>query len=291
MYRAVLKGVTERGVRRIRGAHSTSEQDRLAIEEPLELRVNGEPLAVTMRTPGDDAKLAVGFLFAEGIVGSIDEISSIAPCGRVGEVGYGNVIEISPAPGVHFDVERVSASRRGTLTTAACGVCGRRSVDDLLTLAGKVGHAEPLPVSVISRAMSALASVQTNFELTGGVHAAAAFSADGTLLAGFEDVGRHNAVDKVIGALVHERLLSSPIVRGARQPPSPAAALLVVSGRASFEIVQKAAMARIPVVASVSAASSLAVELAEEAGIALVGFVRDGSMNLYSHPERLSALP
>lgn len=287
-----MKGVIERQIQRVRAGDVKPAEDSIAVEEPLEIRVNGDALAVTMRTPGDDARLAIGFLFAEGILGDIDELGTIAPCGRPGSEGFGNVIDVTPAPGVRFELEKVGASTRGTLTTSACGVCGRRSVDDLLAQVGSVGEAAQVPCSTVSRAMAQLASVQENFRHTGGVHAAAAFDAEGTLLHGFEDVGRHNAVDKVVGALVQDRRVTSPILRGVRrQQRSTGAALLAVSGRASFEILQKASMARIPIVASVSAPSSLAVELADRAGICLVGFVRDGAFNLYSHPERLSGLP
>ncbi|MFL5322450.1 MAG: formate dehydrogenase accessory sulfurtransferase FdhD [Myxococcaceae bacterium] len=275
---------------KVRGASSESIDDRIAIEEPLEIRVNGEVVAITMRTPGEDARLALGFLFSEGIVGSIDDVGTIAPCGRPGDDGYGNAIEVTPSPGVHFELEKVAASRRGTLTTAACGVCGRRSVDDLLALTGTVGDSRPLPIATVPGAFAQLSTIQQNFRETGGVHAAAAISHDGNLIHGFEDVGRHNAVDKVIGALIQDRRVSSPMLRGARRPSDTDVALLVVSGRASFEIIQKAAMARIPVVASVSAASSLAIELADRANVALVGFVREGAMNVYTHRERLSGL-
>jgi FdhD protein len=255
------------------------------VEEPLEIRVHGDAVATTMRTPGDDRQLALGFLFAEGILRSRDDVSAVFHCGHPGAEGYGNVIEVTPTPGAR--VERVPATRRGTLTTSACGVCGRSTVEDLVAACGPVGfEGLRVPAGRIAAAPQTLRLAQANFARTGGVHAAAALSPEGELLAAFEDVGRHNAVDKVVGALLVENRVgtpfSSPPVEDARR-----AAILVVSGRASFEIIQKAAMARIPIVASVSAASSLAVDLAQRTGVTLATFVRQGRFNLFSHPERL----
>ncbi|MCI0670056.1 MAG: formate dehydrogenase accessory sulfurtransferase FdhD [Myxococcaceae bacterium] len=263
-------------------------EDSVAVEEPLEIRVAGEPVAITMRTPGDDARLAVGFLFSEGIVRSIDDVGTVAPCGRPGDEGYGNVVDVTPAPGVVLDVERVETSRRGTLTTAACGVCGRRAVDDLLARCGRVTEATRVPASLVAEAPVILRRTQALFSRTGGVHGAAALGAGGEVLAAFEDVGRHNAVDKVVGELLHTRRIGTHTLERP-SPGGPRPAVLVVSGRASFEMVQKAAMAGIPVVASVSAASSLAVDLAERTGIALATFVRDGRFNLHTHPMRVDA--
>jgi FdhD protein len=281
-------GVTRRAVRRYgEAALGPSEEDTIAVEEPLEIRVSGDAVATTMRTPGNDRQLAVGFLFSEGIVRSVEDVGSLFHCGRPGEEGYGNALEVTPAPGVVLEVERVDTARRGTLTTAACGVCGRRSVEDLLATCAPVPPGPLLSAAVVARAAERLREVQRNFARTGGVHAAVALDEAGEVLAAFEDVGRHNAVDKVVGALVLEGT-----VRAARAPSAPAPArpprLLVVSGRASFEIIQKAAMARIPVVASVSAASSLAIDLAQRAGVTLATFVRGGRFNVYTHAERLS---
>ena len=281
-------GVSERAASRVRRAagegFQADETSRpVAVEEPLEIRVASDPIAVTMRTPGDDARLAVGFLFGEGIIRSIDQLGAVAHCGRPGEDGYGNVIEVTAAPGVVLDVERVAAARRGTLTTSACGVCGRRSIDDLLANCGTVQPGPRVSIGVLAGSAQRLSSGQTSFPLTGGAHAAAALDARGELLACFEDVGRHNAVDKVIGALVYERRVPAT-------PGDVAPCILVVSGRASFEIVQKAAVARIPIVASVSAATTLAIDLAVKTGITLAGFLRGDELNLYSHPERISGL-
>lgn len=277
-------GMAERPVRRIQaGALAPLATDAVAIEEPLEIRVAGDAVAITMRTPGADAQLAAGFLFAEGIIHNVDDLGTLSHCGRVGEEGYGNVLDVIPAPGVHFDLERVQATRRGTLTTAACGVCGRRSVDDLLALVAPLEVVERIPRRLVASAPELLRAAQATFSRTGGTHAAALLAADGTTLAVHEDVGRHNAVDKVVGTLLLAARLGNP-----RTPEAaPAPAVLVVSGRSSFEMVQKAAMARIPVLASVGAATTLAIDLASRAGVTLAAFVRNGTFNLYTHPERL----
>ncbi|HZS37032.1 MAG TPA: formate dehydrogenase accessory sulfurtransferase FdhD [Polyangia bacterium] len=262
--------------RRAAGAGGAAEtlDDAVAIEEPLEIRVDGETVAITMRTPGDDARLALGFLYGEGIIASLADVGTVAHCGRPGDEGWGNVLDVRSGPGVTLDVERVLDSRRWSVTSSACGVCGRRSIADLVERCPRLDGGPRLDASAIARAIDALAASQPNFARTGGIHAAAAFDAAGALLACHEDVGRHNAVDKTIGALLYAARLKD-------------ASLLAVSGRSSFEIVQKAAAARIPIVASVSAASSLAIDLAESAGLTLAGFVRGGSLNVYTHPERL----
>ncbi len=277
-----MKGIVERTVTQFAGesAERTSRLDWIAVEEPLEIRVATDPIAITMRTPGDDALLALGFLLSEGIIRSIDDVGSVAHCGRPGEEGFGNVIDVTAAPGVSLDIDKVQATRRGTLTTSACGVCGRRSVDDLFAICGQVPPGPILDLHVVASATERLRNAQHNFSQTGGVHAAAALNAQGDMLAAHEDVGRHNAVDKAA-----IRLGNRPAIA-----PENAPALLVVSGRASFEIVQKATVARIPIVASVSAPSSLAIDLAQRSGITLAGFVRHGSLNAYTHPERIAGL-
>jgi len=273
-----VKGVARREVRRVAaGVLQDPAEDDVVAEEPLEIRAQGETMAITMRTPGADRELAVGFLFAEGVIGSRDDVGRVSHCGRPDQEGFGNTIDVVPGPGVSLDIDRLSATRRGTLTTAACGVCGRRSVDDV------IARCAPLPVEPASIAATAIVSAveglrsrQPNFARTGGIHGAALHDAGGNVLSAFEDIGRHNAVDKVVGALIL-----------AGRVPGTAAALLVVSGRASYEVVQKASAARVPVIASVSAASSLAVDLARATGITLCGFVRDGKMTVYAHPERI----
>jgi FdhD protein len=277
-------GVAERPVRRVQsGAVAAVASDAVAIEEPLEIRVAGDAVAITMRTPGADAQLAAGFLFAEGIIRSMDDLGTMTHCGRVDEEGYGNVLDVIPAPGVHLDLERVQATRRGTLTTAACGVCGRRSVDDLLALVAPLPVVERISRRLVASSPELLRAAQATFSRTGGTHAAALLAADGSMLAVHEDVGRHNAVDKVVGTLLLGARLGNPRAPAKALPP----AVLVVSGRSSFEMVQKAAMARIPVLASVGAASTLGIDLATRAGVTLAAFVRNGTFNLYTHAERL----
>lgn len=264
-----------RWVRKFRMASvEATNDDPVIVEEPLEIRACGDPLSVTMRTPGDDTRLVVGFLFSEGLIQSIQDLLTVAYCGRPGEEGYGNVIDVTPAPGVDLSPERLGGLHRGTLTTSACGVCGRRSIDDLLALCGKNPKALSVSRRIIEQSTQKLLSVQKTFERTGGAHAALALRADGHPICGFEDIGRHNAVDKVIGALLYEKRLTE-------------ASILVVSGRVSFEIVQKAAVAQIPIVTSVSAASTLAIDLAKEANLTLATFVRGGGFNVYTHPERI----
>jgi len=254
----------------------------VAVEEPLEIRIAGDVVALTMRTPGDDADLALGFLFAEGIVATAADVGSVAHCGHPGSEGWGNVIEVTAGAGARLDWDRIDATRRGTLITSACGVCGRRSIDDLVASCAPLDPGPALARAVLSRAMEEMGDAQALFDRTGATHAAAIHDARGARLVLREDVGRHNAVDKAVGALLRAgRLGPSPTA------PETAPALLAVSGRASFEIVQKAMRARIPVVASVSAPTSLAVDLARRANVTLAGFVRDGRASLYAHPERI----
>jgi FdhD protein len=270
-----MRGVTRRPVQRIGGAASDGDlDDEIAVEEPLELRLAGDSLAVTMRTPGEDERLALGFLLAEGVIRSAADVGTISHCGRPGDEGYGNVIEVVPASGARLDFERVDETRRGSLTSSACGICGRKTIDDLLARVPTITRSIQVPAELLAQTTERLRDGQKNFARTGGVHSAAAFALDGTLLHQSEDVGRHNAVDKVVGALLQRDQLGQAVV-------------LAVSGRAGFEIAQKAAMARIPFVTSVGAASSLAIDLAERAGLTLAAFVRGGRMNLYTHPGRV----
>ncbi len=265
------------------GTPAPARSDVIAVEEPLEIRVAGDTVAITMRTPGADHALAAGFLLAEGIIRSVDDLGTLSHCGRTDQEGYGNALDVLPAPGVQLVWERVTASRRGTLTSAACGVCGRERIDDLLARIEPLGEMPPVDAALVASGPDRLRAAQQAFDRTGGTHAAMVLAADGTVLAVHEDVGRHNAVDKAVGALV----LAGAIGPCRAPAPGPRPALLVVSGRASFEMVQKAAMARIAVLASVGAASSLAVDLADRAGVALATFVRGGSFNLYTHGGRI----
>jgi FdhD protein len=255
--------------------------DAVAVEEPLEIRVDGEAVATTMRTPGADADLALGFLLAEGILRGASDVGTVTWCGRPGEDGYGNVIDVRSAAGIHLDPDRILDGARFQPMGSACGVCGRRSIDDLVARAGRVEAGTRVTSETVVGAVRAIRERQPIFSATGGLHAALLVSSSGEVLASAEDVGRHNAVDKAIGALLRRGLL------GASAPPEAGPAVLAVSSRAGFEIVQKAAAAGIPVVASVSAPTSLAVDLAETTGIALCGFVRDGRCNVYANGWRL----
>jgi FdhD protein len=242
-------------------------QDTVAVEEPLQIRLGNVDVAVTMRTPGHDRELAAGFLFTEGILASAAQIAAI----HQPEL---NEVTVVPAAGaeVNFD-----AAERNFYLTSSCGVCGKASVEAIHALGcGLVPLGEPFPSRIIQSLPDTLRARQTTFELTGGLHAAGLFSRSGELLALYEDVGRHNAVDKLIGA----ELL------GQRVPLTDR--ILVVSGRTSFELVQKAVVAGAPVLAAVGAPSSLAVEVARRFQLTLCGFVRDGRFNIYSCPERLA---
>jgi FdhD protein len=276
MSREISSGVERLEVLRHTGATCAPARDVVAVEEPLEIRIAGEAVAVTMRTPGHDHELVLGFLLAEGIVRSVDDVGGIAHCGRPGESG--NVIDVKSAPGHVIDWEPSGAMRRATLVTSACGVCGRRSIDDLLQRVGEVRDEARFSADWIRHLTRELSPRQVNFAASGGVHAAALWDAAGSSYVLREDVGRHNAVDKVIGRAALDRRL-----------PAQGMAL-VVSGRASFELVQKAAVARIPLLVSVSAPSSLAVAAARRSGMTLVGFAREDRFNVYSGEQRISGL-
>jgi len=265
--------------------HGAASLDAVAVEEPLEIRVDGEAVATTMRTPGADADLALGFLFAEGILAGASDVSSISHCGRPGEEGFGNVIDVRSAAGIRLDPERLLDGHRVAPISSACGVCGRRAIEGLTERIRPVDGSHRVAPALLVFAVDAISRSQPAFARTGGLHAAVLVADGGAILAAAEDVGRHNAVDKVIGALVRAGGL------GAGAPPTGAPAVLAVSGRTGFEIVQKAAAAGIPAVASISAPTSLAVDLAAAAGITLAGFVRAGTMNVYAHAERLDPVP
>jgi FdhD protein len=250
--------------------------DTLAVEEPLEIRIGGQSLTVTMRTPGNDVDLVHGFLLSEGMIGSAEDIVAARYCAGADDQGRNtyNVLDVTlRAP--------VPVTKRNFLTTGACGLCGKSALEEVRTRTRF-----PLPSGgpvVDSRVLAAMPGMlrdrQSVFDATGGLHAAGLFTAEGSALAVREDIGRHNAVDKVIGwALRETRIPAHDLV-------------LIVSGRASFELVQKAVMAGIPMLGAVSAPSSLAVDLAAEAGLSLVGFLRGDTMNVYSAPERIGTDP
>lgn len=260
------------------GRGRKSEDDDVVVEEPLEIRVAGDTLAFTMRTPGHDRELVLGFLLSEGIIRSADDVSGLAHCDRVDDDARGNVIEVTLSPGVRPPRadEDAPFTKRGTVTTSACGVCGRKAIDDLLARIEAVAEGERVRAEALASAVRALRERQPIFGATGGCHAAALVRLDGEHVVTHEDVGRHNAVDKVVGAQVRARAL--PLAGHA----------LVVSGRSSFEIVQKAAVAGIPIVAAVSAASSLAIEMARRANVTLVGFTRGDTFTVYAGEGRLA---
>ena len=259
-------------VTRYDGSIGKAVDDVLVVEEPLEIRVAGESFAVTMRTPGADRALALGFLYGEGIIREIGDVGRAEHCGRPGTPEYGNVIDVLPRPGELLDPERIRAGRRGTLTSSACGVCGREQVEDMIQRCQPINDDRAIQVAMVFFAQEQMRQSQYVFTQTGGVHAAAAFSETGDMYCCFEDIGRHNAVDKVVGHLLETHNISE----------GQGVQILAVSSRASFEIVQKAVVARIPVVVAVSAASSLAVDLAQEMGITLIGFAREKRMVVYT---------
>ena len=257
----------------------SSLADLLAAEEPLGIRIGGEAVSLTMRTPGDDIDLAAGFLVSEGIVASAADIDSIKicsgeRCGHSDHAGIGNIADVILSP----RAEPRHALRRNFLTTSACGVCGKASISELRVTSPYDLFADQVRITaaMLATLPDALRDAQQVFDRTGGLHAAGLFTAAGELLAVREDVGRHNAVDKIVGLALREGKL--PL----------SGHVLLVSGRASFELVQKAVLAGIPVLAAVSAPSSLAAELAEDAGLTLVGFLRGRSMNVYTGSDRVS---
>ncbi|MFE0464453.1 formate dehydrogenase accessory sulfurtransferase FdhD [Kitasatospora sp. NPDC058965] len=266
-----------RPVLRLRDGSSTQRPDTLAAEEPMEIRVGGRPLTVTMRTPGDDFDLAAGFLVSEGVLHHAEQLAAIRYCaGATADGGNTyNVVDVALAPGVPAPD---ASLERNFYTTSSCGLCGKASLDAVRTTAAWSVAEDPLRTTpeVLSALPDRLRAAQRVFDTTGGLHAAGLFTAAGDLLAVREDVGRHNAVDKVIGHALREGLLP---LRDT---------VLMVSGRASFELVQKAVMAGIPLLAAVSAPSSLAADLAAETGLTLVGFLRGTSMNVYTGAERVT---
>ncbi|GAC1610065.1 MAG: formate dehydrogenase accessory sulfurtransferase FdhD [Mycobacteriales bacterium] len=264
-----------RRVLRLGGPEPVERPDTLVVEEPLEIRVGGRALAITMRTPGDDMDLAAGFLVSEGVVSAAEHVRGIRYCaGQVdGENTY-NILDVD----LDAAVPRPDPSlERAFYTTSSCGLCGKASLDAVRTAARWSVAADQVTVTarILTALPDALRQAQQVFDKTGGLHAAGLFTAAGELLVLREDVGRHNAVDKVVGWALREGRLP---LHGC---------VLLVSGRASFELTQKAWMAGIPILAAVSAPSSLAVDLAAEAGMTLVGFLRGQTMNIYAGASRI----
>jgi FdhD protein len=255
----------------------TQRPETLAVEEPLEIRLGGTPLTVTMRTPGSDVELAQGFLLTEGVIGGRSDVATVRYCRGATDDGTNtyNVLDVTLAPGVPMpDVD----VRRNFYTTSSCGICGKASLDAVAAVSRHGPGDDPTVVDMatLTRMPDQLRAAQKVFATTGGLHGAGLFTADGELLVVREDIGRHNAVDKVIGWAVEQDRI--PL----------AGTVLLVSGRASFELTQKAVMAGIPIMAAVSAPSSLAVDLATQSGVTLVGFLRGQSMNVYSRPDRVA---
>ena len=274
--------VVEVAIERIDGTARSPQPDLLAVEEPLEIRlVHGtanarkrQSLTVTMRTPGNDLELAVGFLFAEGVVRGTEDIQRAESCGPpAGPLRIRNIVRVELAPGLKLDTKLL---QRSFLTTSSCGLCGKASLEALPRLPRlPLSDGFSVPATIIHALSGVLRQAQTVFERTGGLHAAALFDRDGHLLDVREDVGRHNALDKLIGAWV----LADAVPLSEH--------LIFVSGRAGYELVQKALAAGAPVLASVGAPSSLAADLARDANMTLLGFVRDGRFNIYSGAQRI----
>ncbi|MBI3817340.1 MAG: formate dehydrogenase accessory sulfurtransferase FdhD [Planctomycetes bacterium] len=256
-----------------RGAAAGDAVDSVVVEEPLEIRVMGRPVAVVMRTPGDDRELAAGFVITEGII-ELDDLSAVSNCYDANGETAKNVINVSLVEGAKLDYERF---RRNMYTTSSCGICGKATLDAVEVQAPPVSSDIRVDEIILYQIAATCRKSQRLFDETGGLHAAALFDPSGKLIDLREDVGRHNAVDKVVGAR---------ILGGA---PTPIDAILFVSGRAAFEILQKARVAGIAIVAAVGAPTSLAIDCAKRGEITLVGFLRDGGMNIYNRPDRIRA--
>lgn len=263
----IKSGITQLSIKKIRNNIAQDVTDYIAIESPLQIEIYGKPISITMRTPGDDTALALGFLFTEGIFHDFNDIADIVQKEE-------NVINIIPEDTFTLTLESMD---RNFYTTSSCGVCGKASVENIIIKSKymPVKMAVDLSAKTLITLQEKLLNVQSSFEITGGIHACALFSPDGKYLFHSEDVGRHNALDKLIGhALMAGKL---PLTEH----------ILLLSGRASFELVQKAAMAGIPAIVSVGAPSSLAINLAKENKQTLVGFLKKTGFNIYSQPERI----
>ncbi len=265
---------TRRPIVRLDGVSGRGEDDTLTLEEPLEIRLQGEAIAVVMRTPKDDFDLVAGFLLTEGIVQAPSDIGTISYCEQAQPPNLENVIEARLSDGVEFDTERL---KRNFYASSSCGICGKASIDHVMGLAPAISTHFTIPTDLLYGLDEKLREAQDVFSQTGSVHAAGLFDTQGRMLSLREDVGRHNAVDKVIGKLVREDKMP------------PAECVLMVSGRASFEIMQKALIAGIPMVAAVSGPTSLAVDVAREANMTLVGFLRGERCNVYAGSERIES--
>jgi FdhD protein len=258
-------------------SHTT---DVAAAEEPLDVRLHGRSFAVIMRTPGEDRALAAGFLLSERIIRTADDIGAIEHCRHPDQTKAHHVVDVYLVGDAAARVPAMLDNRRQVIANSSCGVCGRATIDELRADIVPLAAEWTVDVGVIRQLPGRLRARQSTFEQTGGLHGAAVFAIDGALLASAEDVGRHNAVDKSIGALLLQEAGASEDVPG----------VLMVSGRVSFEIVQKAWLGGIPIVAAISAPTSLAIELAHESGITLLGFVREAGLNIYTHESRITGV-
>ncbi len=264
---------TERKITRYRGQDAKEMQDAVTVEEPLEIRVDGTSVAVVMRTPGDDLDLTRGFLLTEGMVQKPSDIFEISQCpSQETETGSGNVVDVLLTNPETVDLKALS---RNVYTSSSCGICGRATLESVFQQFPSIESEFVIKHELLATLSDQLREAQQTFAQTGGLHASALFDAEGKLLLVREDVGRHNALDKVIG---HEW-------QAGRTPMTNR--LLLVSGRVSFELMQKALCAGIPFVSGISAPSSLAIDCAEEGNQTLIGFLRGETMNVYAHPERL----
>ena len=260
-------------VEKVHDRQASTVEDDLVTEEPLEIRVNGQSFSVTMRTPGNDFDLARGLLWTEGIITGEPEIGTIAYCPDEQQPDLKNILNVTLV-----DTLRTIESSRRLWSNSSCGLCGKATLDSIHQVCRPITSSITIDRDLVYSLPSRLREAQANFERTGGIHAVGVFDDEGSLVILREDIGRHNAVDKALGAALQAGL--------------PLAKLIVlVSGRLGFEIAQKALVAGVPIVASISAPSSLAVELAKEFGMTTVGFLRGHSMNIYSHPQRIRLRP
>jgi len=279
---SIIRPIRPAQIKKYSGATAVIETDLIAVEEPLQLKLqwegggtwNEKPLSITMRTPGHDFDLALGFLWAENIIQQKEDVLLMRYCKRVKQEEKGNVLLIRLAVGHQIPA---SVWDRNFLTNSSCGICGKSAISAVTCLSESLLHMEIHPISpeILHQLNTSLTEEQTGFKYTGGLHAAALFDHSGNLLLLREDVGRHNALDKLVGAALSQNLL-------------PAAdRIVMLSGRVSYEMVQKAVRAGIPVLAAVGAPSTLAIDLAEEKGMTLVGFLRHQRFNCYTHAHRI----
>ena len=265
-----MRGLTRVQVLKLDEKHLQHIEDDVVVEEPLEIRVNGESFSVTMRTPGDDFDLAVGLLWTEGIIHSAGEIGTIAYCPDEEQPELRNIVNVGLV-----DRGRKLESSRRLWSNSSCGLCGKATLESIHQACRRIDSGVRVRYDILCALPSRLRQAQLNFDRTGGIHAAALFDPSGQLLLLREDLGRHNAVDKLLGAAL----------RGGTMRLSET--VMMVSGRLGFEIAQKALAAGVPIVVSISAPSSLAIELGKDFGMTVIGFLRGPSMNVYTHAERV----